>query len=592
MPPKTASAKPILNIDTLTLDEAEQALTEQINAMERDNLTTITDIRKATTDVLYKEVADHYKYKTGYLKMVTLAKKVKNDRKEKIDKELKDENEKLAKKFEAENKKYTDQFLLTTEQNTQINSLTEQLASEKQDCEGKITRATDGLKAELSAEKAKLREELKINEQKDADIEKLRKEIEDIRSKNAELTTELSEAKTTIDSKDDECYNLNMKNIESDNATMVQEEETSALKIERDTLTKNIAALGLENQDIKKNLTSKTNELDEALKDIESKKAENAILVTQINDLKTKVSENEKEVTRLTGLLNMSNIAKDRIQEELDTIKKKISANDSALQQDLDKKIQELEEEKAKLAEALSQIDEQKKIIADLTRDTEEQIQAIQQELEQRLKQQLEKANEELAVKEKALTDATADQTAEIEKCKSDLIESQLLQQQQLNKLFNLEDKVNTLLPEIEKLSQEVTEITRELLQEHTKNKENQLALTTQIATLGEEKTSLEAQIIKKDEEIKKLKPSEANEELVKIIQKYMEKNKITDDGDSEKRTMFLDSLKKKIDNKKQGGSLNNSELYANLKNSLASKSLAEQNIILDYIQQKMRNIK
>jgi len=79
---------------------------------------------------------------------------------------------------------------------------------------------------------------------------------------------------------------------------------------------------------------------------------------------------------------------------------------------------------------------------------------------------------------------------------------------------------------------------------------------------------------------------------LVKIIQKYMEKNKITDDGDSEKRTRFLDSLKKKIDNKKQGGSLNNSELYANLKNSLASKSLAEQNIILDYIQQKMRNIK
>lgn len=79
-------------------------------------------------------------------------------------------------------------------------------------------------------------------------------------------------------------------------------------------------------------------------------------------------------------------------------------------------------------------------------------------------------------------------------------------------------------------------------------------------------------------------KPKEANQELIKIIKKYMEINKITDGEEAR----FLDTLNQKISNKMRGSTLNNDDLYVKLKASLDTKSLAERNIMLQYIENKI----
>jgi chromosome segregation ATPase len=581
------------------IDQHRTYLGNQLKSLETLNLKDITDIKLKNTPQpqLIDEIKRLKNERKEYIKLIPLSIQITKDLESSIS-----QYSTLKRMLDSAQTTTTQQQSKILELNTKINSLDDELtikktlsASEEQDCAKKITEATDGLKAELADVKAKLQEAIDANSQKDADL----KRIHDL---NKEKDTVIEQVRKDIASKDDINAALEAKKLEAEALCLLQDEETSSLEKKIKSLEANLGSQQFEKTKVTNDLVTKTQELTDANINIKSKDERIAFMEKQLAVLTT-------EVDSIKTKLNLSEAAKESLQKQLNEMTANRSANDSALQQELDKKIQELADEKAKLdanqlllaeteaklAKAEAEIIELEKEVADQTRDTEANFQATKQDLKQRLKD----VYEELAVKDKALTDATADKKAKMEKCESDLIESQTLQQQQLKKLFKLEEHVKSLDPINKELSREVTDLTNKLQQEHTKNKENQSALTTQIAllkeniaTIGEEKTSLEAQIIKKDEEIKKLKPPEANEELVKIIQKYMKENKITDDGDSEKRTRFLDSLKKKIDNKKQGGSLNNNELYANLKNSLASKSSAEKKIILDYIENKMRNIK
>jgi hypothetical protein len=57
-------------------------------------------------------------------------------------------------------------------------------------------------------------------------------------------------------------------------------------------------------------------------------------------------------------------------------------------------------------------------------------------------------------------------------------------------------------------------------------------------------------------------------------------------------KASFLDSLTKKIPDQKRGGKSNTSDLYSILKNSLESKSTAQKQMMLYYIENKVRATK
>jgi chromosome segregation ATPase len=233
-------------------------------------------------------------------------------------------------------------------------------------------------------------------------------------------------------------------------------------------------------------------------------------------------------------------------------------------------------------------------------------LQQAQAELE-KVKEDLRKAQEELAQVKAELAEvraekpvaseeeppatppATVQNNNEIRRAneKEDFIASlekkldqETKDKEELRKLYD------DILNELEKCNKELAEFKSQVIklkEENISIKEQLQECETREQEREQEQKQTHAQI-QKQKQVK----DDSNDKLVQIIKTYMSVN-TPNDAD---KASFLDSLTKKIPDQKRGGKSNTSDLYSILKNSLESKSTAQKQMMLYYIENKVRATK